>query len=210
MAAGQGRAAMTEASLLVLRRLLLLRYDDFKARLTRRLGSSELAGDALQDTWLRLEHSDGVAAVRSQDAYLFQIAVNIARDRQRAENRRLSTTEVETLLNVVDEAPNSARIVEARSDLQALQTVMAELPPRQRAILLAARLDELPRRLIAKRYRISLRLVQRELQEAQDYCAARLRQSGFNLFTSDSRETSQDESPLGAAGRRHVPPGAEE
>jgi len=122
---------MTETSLPALRRLLLLRYDELKARLTRRLGSSELAGDALQDTWLRLGQGDNVAAVRSQDAYLLQIAVNIARDRQRKESRRLTTTEVEALLNVADEAPNPARAMEAKSDLDALRAVMAELPPCQ-------------------------------------------------------------------------------
>jgi RNA polymerase sigma-70 factor (ECF subfamily) len=52
---------------------------------------------------------------------------------------------------------------------------MADLPPRQRAILLAARVDGLSRREIASHYRISVRLVQRELQEAQKYCAARLK-----------------------------------
>ena len=181
---------MTETSLPALRRLLLLRYDELKARLTRRLGSSELAGDALQDTWLRLGQGDNAAAVRSQDAYLLQIAVNIARDRQRKESRRLTTTEVEALLNVADEAPNPARAMEAKSDLDALRAVMAELPPRQRAILLSARLEEMPRREIAKRFRISLRLVQRELDEAQDYCAARLRRSRTKLFTLAPRETS--------------------
>lgn len=165
---------MTE-SLPALRRLLLLRYDELKARLTRRLGSADLASDALQDTWLRLEHSNSILAVQSNDAYLYRIAVNLARDRRRAENRRLTVNEVETLLNIADEAPDTEDIVESRSDLRALRSIMADLPPRQRAILLAARVDGLPRREIAKRYRISVRLVQRELQEAQDYCAARLK-----------------------------------
>ena len=42
-------------SLSVLRDFMLQRYDDLKARLTRRLGCPDLASDALQDTWLRLE-----------------------------------------------------------------------------------------------------------------------------------------------------------
>ena len=37
---------MTETTLVGLRRLLLDRYDDLSARLTRRLGSAELASDA--------------------------------------------------------------------------------------------------------------------------------------------------------------------
>jgi RNA polymerase sigma factor (sigma-70 family) len=187
---------MTDASLAVLRRLLLLRYEYFKSRLTRHLGSSDLAGEALHDTWLRLERGDGIAAVHSHDAYLFRIAVNLARDRQRTDERRLTTNEVETLLTIVDDAPDSEQVVMARSDLQALEAVMAELPPRQRAILLAARLDDLPRREIARRYRISTRLVQRELQEAQDYCAARIKRP--KLFPSGGRETSIKQKPTEA------------
>lgn len=192
---------MTEAGLAALRRLFLQRYEYLKSRLARHLGSSDLAGDALQDTWLRLERGEGIAAVHSHDAYLFRIAVNLARDRQRTEERRLTTGEVETLLAIVDDAPDAEQVVVGRSDLRALESVMAELPPRQREILLAARLDGLPRDEIASRYRISRRLVQRELQEAQDYCTARLKRP--KLFTSDRRETSinQKRSAAGFPGQ---------
>ena len=189
---------MTDASLAALRRVFLKRYEELKSRLARHLGSSDLAHDALQDTWLRLERGEGIATVRSRDAYLFRIAVNFARDRQRTEDRRLTSNEIETLLTIADDAPDAERVVEARSELRMLEAVMAELPPRQRAILLAARLDDLPRREIARRYRISTRLVQRELQEAQDYCAARMKRP--KLFTSDARETSLGEKPA-IAGR---------
>jgi RNA polymerase sigma-70 factor (ECF subfamily) len=200
---------MTETSLTALRRRLLLRYDDLKARLTRRLGSADLAGDALQDTWLRLEDGNGIATVRHADAYLFRIAVNIAKDRRRAEARRLTTDEIEALLNVADDRPDPMHIAGARSELRSLETIMAELSPRQRAILLAARLDELPRREIAKRFRISVRLVQRELQQAQDYCAARLRRSSPS-FTSGLRETSTQQTPLDAAGHEFLAQGDDE
>jgi RNA polymerase sigma-70 factor (ECF subfamily) len=199
---------VTDASLAALRRLLLQRYGDFKSRLARHLGSSELAGEALQDTWLRLERGEGIAAVHSHDAYLFRIAVNLARDRQRTEDRRLTTNEVETLLAVADEAPDSEAIAAARSDLRMLETVMAELPKRQRAILLAARLDGLPREEIARRYRISRRLVQRELQEAQDYCAARMKRP--KLFTPEAPETSLKQKPAAARRANRLSPDVEE
>ena len=173
-----------------LRLRFLAGYDDLRARLTRRLGSADLAGDALQDTWLRLEDAGSAAAIRHPDSYLFTIAVNIARDRHRAEKRRLTAHEAEALLDIADDAPDQMRVAEARSELEALEAIIAELPPRQRAILLAARLDDLPRTDIAKQFRISVRLVQRELMDAQNYCAARLRRS--SSFTSRLRETSSD------------------
>jgi RNA polymerase sigma factor (sigma-70 family) len=195
---------MNENSLAMLRQLLLLRYNDFKSRLTRRLGSADLAGDALQDTWLRLEDTGHIAAVHRPDNYLFRIALNIARDRQRAETRRLTTGEIDELLNIGDDEPNPAQVAEARSELLALETIMLELPPRQRAILLAARLDGMARRDIARRYRISVRLVQRELQEAQDYCAARLKRWTTERFTSGPRETSPDEKTVAGINRLAV------
>jgi DNA-directed RNA polymerase specialized sigma24 family protein len=104
---------MNDNSLTMLRHLLLLRYSDFKARLTRRLGSADLAGDALQDTWLRLEDGGNIATVHRPDSYLFRIALNIARDRQRAETRRLTSGEIGELLNIEDDEPNPAQVAEA-------------------------------------------------------------------------------------------------
>jgi len=49
---------VTEAPVATLRRLLIDRYDHLKRSLTRRLGSHEMAGDVLHDTWLRLARSD--------------------------------------------------------------------------------------------------------------------------------------------------------
>jgi RNA polymerase sigma factor (sigma-70 family) len=191
---------MTETSLAALRRLLVLRYDDLKLRLTRRLGSADLAHEILHETWLRLDRSDSTAAVQSHDGYLFRAAMNTALDRQRAENRRLTAAEVEGLLEVVDESPDPAQIAETRSDLRAMQTIMLGLPPRQHAILLAARLEGLSRQEIAQRFRISVRLVQRELQEAQDYCTVRFKRlNATQRFTSKLRETSSDGRPKMAA-----------
>jgi RNA polymerase sigma factor (sigma-70 family) len=189
---------MTNSGWSALQQRLLQRYEDLKLKLTRHLGSADLADDALHETWLRLQRGGDIAEVRSPDTYLMRIAINIARDRMRAEKRRLTTSEVDTLLGLADDAPDAQRTVEARFDLQALKSALAELPPRQRAILLAARLEGLTRRDIAQRYRVSVRFVQRELQEAQDYCAARLRTLRKTRFRSGPRETSLEEKPSDA------------
>ncbi len=165
---------MTEMTLTMLRRLLVERYDEFRTRLTQRLGSADLAGDAMQDTWLKLARVEAVGAVRSPGHYLFGIALNAARDRLQADSRYLTAVEIEGLLDLVDETPDPARVAEARSDLRILEAALAELSPRRRDILLAARLDGLPRQEIAKRLGISLRLVEKELHLAQAHCLTRL------------------------------------
>jgi RNA polymerase sigma-70 factor (ECF subfamily) len=188
---------MTRTGWELLQQRLLLRYGDLKKRLTSLLGSSELAGDALHDTWIRLERGGDLAEIRSPDTYLLHVAINIARDTLRSENRRVTTSDAQTLLGIVDEAPDPARAVEGRSELRALMAAMAELPARQKAILMAARLEGLGRREIAQRYGVSVRYVHRELQAAQDYCAERLEKLAAAEFMSVPRESSLEGDSLG-------------
>ena len=75
--------------------------------------------------------------------------------------------------------------------------VMTELPARQKAILLAARLEGLGRREIARRFGVSVRFVHRELRAAQDYCAERLEKIAAEEFTSMPRESSFEQDALG-------------
>jgi len=165
---------MTHDSRIGLQELLTLRYDDLKRRLVRRLGNSELAGDALQDTWLRLAGRPVAGAVKNPVGYLFRMACNAAVDRLRAEDRRLTYGEVDALLQVPDPLPGPAMAAQAQMELDALARIMEELPARQRHILLAVRLEYLPQREVAARLGVSLRLVELELRRAQEYCAARL------------------------------------
>jgi RNA polymerase sigma factor (sigma-70 family) len=201
---------MTQAGWAALQRLLLLRYDVLKRRLTRRLGSADLAGDALQDTWLRLERGGDLAQIRSPDTYLFNVAVNIARNNLRSETRLVTTSDAETLLGIVDEAPDAARNAESRSDLRMLMTVIAELPPRQKAILAAARLEGIGRREIAQRYGVSVRYVHRELQAAQDYLAERLEKLPGREFRPPPREASLRQDTLATPTGKPRTPGIEE
>jgi RNA polymerase sigma-70 factor (ECF subfamily) len=153
-----------------LRKLLVARYPEIKARLAQRLGSSELAGDAMQDTWLLLSRTETIGAVRSPLGYLFRIALNAARDRLVADRRYLTAAEIDPLFDLADEAPDPLEVVEARSDLRELMRRIAELPARRRQILIAVRLDRVPQREIARRLGISLSSVEKELRLALEAC----------------------------------------
>ena len=158
-----------------LRALLTERYQDLKSRLARRLGSLDWAEDALQETYLRLNGREIVGDVRNPAAYLLRSAFHAALNQRRADNRRLNAGEVEALLDLADDAPDAVRVISGRADLERLKQVMAELPPRPRAILLAARLEGLSRQEIARRFGISMSLVEKELRRAQAHCVARFK-----------------------------------
>ncbi|MBR1223163.1 sigma-70 family RNA polymerase sigma factor [Bradyrhizobium sp. U87765 SZCCT0131] len=149
-----------------LRGLLVDRYEELKLRLTRQLGSEELASESLHDTWLRLHRDDEVGAVRNPPAYLLRIAINAAMDRLRADGRRARRAEIEAALDVADAAPGPARETEARLEIEALDRAMRTLPERTRAILMASRLEGLTHHAIAERMGVSRRTVAYELDRA--------------------------------------------
>src|SRR5262245_8181165 len=150
---------MGKTSWTILRDLLTDRYDDFRARLTKRLGSEELASESLNETWLRLNRQDEAGVVHSPAGYLMRMALNIATDVRRDDVRRARQSEVRAALDVPDPAPGPAREFEARLALQGLQQAVDTLPQRTREILIAARLEGLEQQEIAARFGITTRMV---------------------------------------------------
>jgi RNA polymerase sigma factor (sigma-70 family) len=159
-----------------LRDFMLGRYEELKRRLTLQLGSADLAGDALQDTWLRLEGgAESAAPVQYPLSYLMRMATNAALDRLRAEGRFLGGAEVEQIFDSLsDPAPGPAQTAEARSEAQRLAVVLDEMPPRRRRILILIRVDEMPRQEVARRLGVSVSLVDRELRRAHEHVTERM------------------------------------
>src|SRR5579883_2965845 len=139
----------------LLRDHFLLGYDQLKARLTERLGSAELASEALQDTWLRLERPLPDGPVERPMPYLLRIAYNLGIRRSQRAVSTFTLDDARTSLDLVDETPGAARIFEGRADLELLKLAILELTPRRRSILLASRLDDTPMHEIAARHGIS-------------------------------------------------------
>jgi len=165
---------MAETSQALLLRLFISNYSTLKGRLARRLGSADAADEALQEAYLRMERMGQIGAVRRPQSYLFQVALNIAADLRRSEKRRLARSEIERVLQLEQDELDPERIAEGRSSVGALVRALDALPPRPRAILVAARLDGLTHAAIAARFGISTRLVERELKRALDHCRGHL------------------------------------
>jgi RNA polymerase sigma-70 factor, ECF subfamily len=184
---------MTDSSPDSLRQVFLLGYDDLKARLTQRLGSAELASDALQDAWLRLEKVTLIGPVQRPWPYLLRIAYNIALKRLRHEREIVTLDDARAALSLVDDAPDADRVVRARLELVQLRHALEELTPRQREILFASRLDGVPLQELAGRHGISQRMVERDLKHAVLHCAARLDRKIIQRFGPQPREASTKE-----------------
>lgn len=167
---------MSEPGFKSMRDLMTRSYGELKRRLTLQLGSADLAGDALQDTWVRLEtHKESAEPVQHPLSYLLRMATNSALDKIRSERRFLSGEEVEQIFdNLCDPAPGPDRTIEARSETERLAEVMQQMPVRQRQILTLIRVDEMPRQDVARHLGVSLSLVDRELKRAHEYVTERM------------------------------------
>lgn len=181
---------MSDPTRVALRQLLVGGYGELKARLTQRLGSAELASDVLQETWLRLERAAPVGPVVFPKAYLLRMAYNIALKLRQAKHETVTLDDARNLLDPVDDAPDPASVAESRSDVAQLWRAVTELTVRQREILFASRLDNVPLAELAARYGITQRWVERELRYAVLHCARRLDRKIVQRFGPRQREGS--------------------
>jgi RNA polymerase sigma-70 factor (ECF subfamily) len=140
----------------------------------RRLRDHSEAEDLTQEVFARLAVSRP-ETMENPDAYIFNVAANLLRDRKRRERVRFSyRAEVEALGDRV-EALDPARVLAGREALQETAAALEALPARTRAIFLLFRLEHLRQAEIADIYGISVSAVQKHLVRAT---AALVRRGG--------------------------------
>ncbi|MGV2862082.1 RNA polymerase sigma factor [Achromobacter sp. AGC39] len=184
-----------------LRALFLERYNDFRSQLRRRLGSDDLAHDAMQEAFLKVNDLPASSSIQQPAAYLFRVALNIAEDQRRRDSRLLTGVEISELIHLADEAADPARIAQGRNQVDAFQRALKKLPERTQQMVLAARVQELPHAEIARRYGVSERIVSKELKRALEHCAQELLVAGQATGNGTghpgvpSREACRDDTP---------------
>jgi RNA polymerase sigma factor (sigma-70 family) len=183
---------MTNSNRLSLRQWLAAGYTDIRRRLARRLGSEELASEVLHEAYLRLDGAGDAAVIHRPGDYIFRVALNIASDQRRTVSRRLNYSEVEALYHFSDTVIDAERELEARSELAALGRAFEALTPRQRAIMIAVRVDGTPHAELADRFHISERMVDKELRRALENCADQLERTLITRFGSRPPQPSNE------------------
>jgi len=140
----------------------------------RRLRNHAEAEDMTQDVFVRLARVDA-AQMKSAEAYIFQTAANLLRDRSRrekvrADHRALARGEAQGV-----DPLDPLRFASDRESLALLVAGLKELPEKTRAIFVLHRLENVDKRAIAEAYGLAMSSVDRHLAAAMGHLIARVR-----------------------------------
>lgn len=140
----------------------------------KRAYNEQEADDLVQEVFCRLAAREQPAAMDNAEAYIFQIAANLLRDRARRYATRAATDRALEAggANSVEEI-SPERVLLGKQRLAIMERVLGELPERTRVVFLLHRFEELKYAEIATRLDISVSSVEKHMMEAMRRIKAR-------------------------------------
>lgn len=137
----------------------------------RRVSIKAEAEDLTQETFLRLARRAGAPDIKNAEAFLFQTAVNLLRDRARREKTRFDNhIELAERQNSA-EVLSPERVVMGREALQMVLAALENLSEKTRDVFLLHRLENMKYREIAELYGISESAVEKHMIKALAHLA---------------------------------------
>ncbi len=154
-----------------------MRYSDvLRSYIRRRVKNEADVAELVQEVYVRLMHRrEAVRLHAAPESYLFRTAINLIRDRHRRNLARAADRHVPFEDQLADSGEEDPEAQLAARQLGAiLEEAIAELDPRTREVFLLRLMYELSYREIQTRTRIPLRSAERYMNQAMDYCCARV------------------------------------
>lgn len=146
----------------------------------RRAASHSDAEDMTQELFAKLAAAQ-VSPMDNADAYIFQMAANLLRDRSRRERVRTNyRASVHAGIGIGIgsgdlESLDPARVLLGRESLGEVSDALRELPDRTRAIFLLFRLEGMKQSELATLYGVSVSAVQKHIFKAMTHLTRRVR-----------------------------------
>jgi RNA polymerase sigma-70 factor (ECF subfamily) len=154
--------------------LLETEYVVLLTRLSAHVRSPDIAAEIIHDVYVKLRSEPAISEIHSPRAYLYTMAVNFAKNRNRGDWRAVNMGD-EELLEIPDDAPDQQTAALALDEMNRAMDALHALPTRQRAIFLAKWRDEKLQSEIAAEFGLHKRSVQKELTRVELYLRKVLR-----------------------------------
>lgn len=153
------------------------RRDAFLRVLARRLGGWEDAEEVLQDAFIHFDRARKTAEIGNPDAYLMQIALNLAVDRirqnasrgRREENWFEAQAPERLGLDYVAPAPAPDQALIAKDELARLSRHLEELSPTVRTAFILHKIRGLSHSETAKEMKLSKSTVEKHIMKAMKH-----------------------------------------
>lgn len=134
--------------------------------LTKRVRCASVAADLAHDLYLKLRRLDAVASIRNAQAYLFQMAANLATDHLKIERRRAAIREeIAHFLWRPDGVRTPEQMLFARHEVEKLRKAINDLPSLSRKIFYLNRFEGMRQRQIATALGISTTTVETHIRK---------------------------------------------
>ena len=145
----------------------LLRYFSRKLPDTNR----EDLEDLVQDVFVRMARMEDIMRLENPQAFVFKVAGNILKDRQRREIVRASATR--SLSDTQAELRSPERVLLAQQQLEEVRALIDSLPQKVRDAFLLSRLEGLSYNDIAEVLNVSVSSVEKYIMRALKVLASR-------------------------------------
>lgn len=143
----------------------------------KRIGRQADTEDLVQHVFLRLAGGGRVEATPGVEGYLFKIATNLLRDRQRRMAVRNSTVHesYEDEMHGADsDSPGPERLAQSSQLIEQLVAALHELPERTREVFTLYHLHDLSHAQIATRLGIAVSTIEKHMARASAYLLKRV------------------------------------
>lgn len=139
----------------------------------RRVADRGDAEDLAQEVYLRLLRTDAGEhrEIQNPEAYLYTIAVNLAREHAAARSRSpFAADDIDRIADVAADERISEEALDREHRFRLLAEAIERLPPKSRAVLLMQYRDNLSYREIAERLQVSTHMVKKHVVKALALC----------------------------------------
>jgi RNA polymerase sigma-70 factor (ECF subfamily) len=159
----------------------LLRREALKRFLVARTGSENEAEDLVQEIYFRLDRESVDGPVQNPAAYLYKMALNLARDHRRERQRAMGrdglwaeSRRVTLGAEAIDDVPAADTAYEAKQRLSRVLAALDELTPQCRRVFVMHKFEGLSHPEISARVGISRSTVEKHMGTALRHLIKRL------------------------------------